>query len=86
MSFGTGVSGGDSAGTSSGSSRGSATARTLPAEREGARGAGPFPPSQAFAGYGPKKVITRCIRSAFCAAVPYASNGNARKTTLYVPP
>ncbi len=33
----------------------------------------------------PKKVLTRVTRSAFWAAVPYASRGKARKTTLYVP-
>jgi hypothetical protein len=32
--------------------------------------------------YGPKKLITRVNTSARCAAVPYASRGKARKTTL----
>ena len=35
--------------------------------------------------YGVKKVITRDTRPALAAALPYASSGKARKTTLYVP-
>src|SRR5689334_16820817 len=35
--------------------------------------------------YGPKKVCTLPTRAAFWAAVPYASIGKARNTTLYVP-
>ncbi len=39
-------------------------------------------PSRVSSGYGPKKAMTLETRSDFWAAVPYASSGNAMKTTL----